>query len=102
MVGPFGVVDEVERVDLGLQFLERLGERLLVEVAEQGLVEAFVLALGRRFVGLAGDRLDAHGVGPAHAAEEPVGTDRRVDQVGLGHGIAVEVDAAAALLWLRS
>ncbi len=34
---------------------------VLVEVAEQGLVEAFVLALGGGFVGLAGDRLDTEG-----------------------------------------
>jgi hypothetical protein len=58
-VGTLGVVDVVERVDLGLQLRERVGERLLVEVAEQGLVEAFVLALSGRLVGLAGDRLGA-------------------------------------------
>ena len=59
LVGALGVVDVVERVDLGLQLGQRVGEWLLVEVAEQGLVEAFVLALGGRLVRLAGDRLDA-------------------------------------------
>lgn len=54
-----GVVDVVEPVDLGLQLRELLGERLFVEVAEQGLVEAFVRALGGRPVGRAGDRLGA-------------------------------------------
>jgi len=48
----------VEGVDLGLQLGEGLGEGLLVELAGQGLVEAFVLALGGRLVRLAGDRLD--------------------------------------------
>jgi hypothetical protein len=46
-VGSFGVVDLVERVDLGLQIGEGLGEWLLVQVAKQGLMEPFVLALGR-------------------------------------------------------
>ena len=45
----FGVVDVVERIDLGLE---------LFEVAEQGLVEPFVLSLGGRLVWLTGDRLD--------------------------------------------
>ena len=58
LVGAFGVVDVVERVDVGLKFGQALGEVLLVEVSEQGLVEAFVLALGGRLVGLAGDGLD--------------------------------------------
>jgi hypothetical protein len=47
-----------KRVDLGRQLGQTAGQRLFVEVAEQGLVEAFVLALGGRLVGLAGDRLD--------------------------------------------
>ncbi|KQW96047.1 hypothetical protein ASC84_22030 [Acinetobacter sp. Root1280] len=59
LVGALGVVDVVERVDLGLQGGQCVGQWLLVEVAEQGLVEAFVLALGGRLVGLAGDRLHA-------------------------------------------
>lgn len=46
MVGTLGVVDVVEGVDLGLELGQCGGEWLLVEVAEQGLVEAFVLALG--------------------------------------------------------
>lgn len=57
-----GVVEVVEGVDLVLQFVEGFGEWLFVEVAEQGLVEAFVLALGGRLVGLAGDRLDAQAI----------------------------------------
>ena len=61
LVGALGVVDVVEGVNLGLQLGQVGGQWLLVEVAEQGLVEAFVLALGGRFVGLAGDRLDAQG-----------------------------------------
>ena len=58
-MGAFGVLDVVERVDLGLQVGQCVGEWLFVEVAEQGLVEAFVLALGGRLVRLAGDRFDA-------------------------------------------
>jgi hypothetical protein len=58
LVTPFGVVDVVERVDLGLQFLARFGQGLLAQVAEQGLVEAFVLPLRGRLARLAGDRLD--------------------------------------------
>lgn len=59
LMGSLGVVGLIEVVDLLLQLLERAGERLLVEEAEQGLVEAFVVALRRGLVGLAGDRLDA-------------------------------------------
>jgi hypothetical protein len=44
-VGAFDVVDVVEGIDLGLQLLKGFRQRLFVEVAEQGLVEAFVLAL---------------------------------------------------------
>ena len=58
-MGSFGVVEVVERVDVGLELGQGLGEWLLVEVAEQGLVEAFVLSLRGGLVGLAGDRLDA-------------------------------------------
>ena len=57
LMGPLGVVDDIELVHLRLQFLKRFGEGLFVEVAEQGLVEAFVLALRGRLVGLPGDRL---------------------------------------------
>jgi hypothetical protein len=46
LVGALGVVDVVERVELGLQLGQVGGEWLFVEVAEQRLVEAFVLALG--------------------------------------------------------
>jgi hypothetical protein len=53
----FGVIDHVERVDLGLQLLQRLGERLLVEEPEQGLMEPLILALRGRLIGFAGDRL---------------------------------------------
>ena len=47
-----GVIDQIERVDLPLQLLERGGEGLLVEEAEQRLVEALVLALRGRLIGL--------------------------------------------------
>lgn len=57
----FGVVDLIESVDLLLQLLEGVGEGLLVEVAEQGLVEPLVLALRRRLVRLTRDRLDTEG-----------------------------------------
>ena len=50
----FGVVDLIEPVDLFLQLLEGLGQGLLVEEAEEGLVKAFVLALRGRFRGFPG------------------------------------------------
>ena len=65
MVGTLGVKDVVERVDLGLEFGQRLRDGLLVEVAKQGLVEAFVLALGGWLVGLAGDGLHPQGTNVA-------------------------------------
>jgi hypothetical protein len=43
LVGTLVVVDVVEGVDLGLQLGQSGGERLLVEVAEQVLVEASFL-----------------------------------------------------------
>lgn len=46
-----GVVDDVEPVDLFLQLFEGGGDGLLVEPAEQGLVEALVLALRGRLTG---------------------------------------------------
>jgi len=58
-VRTLGVVDDVEPVDLFLQLFEGGGDGLLVEPAEQGLVEALVLALRGRLAGPAGDRLDA-------------------------------------------
>ena len=54
----FGVIDLVEPVDLLLQLLQRRGQRLFIEPAEQRLVEAFVLALRGGFIGFAGDRLN--------------------------------------------
>ena len=45
LVRTFGVMDLIEAIDLLLQLLEGLGEKLLVEELEQGLVEAFVLAM---------------------------------------------------------
>ena len=59
LVRSLGVMDLVEPIDLLLQLLKGASEGLLVEPAEQGLVEAFVLALRRGFVWLPGDRLDA-------------------------------------------
>ena len=72
MVGSLGVIDVVERVDLGLQLGERVGEWLLVQVAEQGLVEAFVLSLSGRLVGPAGDRFGSQAGDVFHElAHEP-------------------------------
>jgi len=53
----------VERVDLGLQLGQGVGQRLFVQVAEQRLVKAFVLALGGWLVGLARDRFHAKRLG---------------------------------------
>ena len=58
-VRTFGVVDLIEAVELFLQLLEVLRQGLLVEKPEQGLVEAFMLALHGRFIRFAGDRLHA-------------------------------------------
>ena len=87
LVGPLGVVDAVELIDLGLEFVEGGGERLLVQPAEQGAVKAFVLALGGRLVGLARDRFDAkagHVVGqaadvatPGRVERDPLSVSRR-------------------------
>ena len=57
-MGSLGVVDPVEPIDLLLQLLQTRREWLFVEEAEQGLMEASVLALRRRFIGFAGDRFD--------------------------------------------
>ena len=51
------VIDLIEPVDLLLQLLESAGDELLIEETEQGLVEAFVLALRGGLVGFPGDRL---------------------------------------------
>lgn len=45
-----GVIDQIEDVDLSLQLLECVGERLLIKEPEQGLVETFVLAVKSRGV----------------------------------------------------
>jgi len=57
-VGSLSVIDPVEPVDLTLQLLEGAGQGLLIQPAEQRLVEAFVLALRGGFIGFAGDRLN--------------------------------------------
>jgi len=49
LVGSLSVRDPVELINLDLQLLERRSQGLFVEEAEQGLVEAFVLALRGRF-----------------------------------------------------
>ena len=67
LVGSLSVIDLVEPVDLDLQLLERRGQGLFVEEAEQGLVEAFVLALRGRFIGFAGDRLNTERGDVGHA-----------------------------------
>ncbi len=66
-MGALGVVDVVERIDLGLELGQCFGQWLLVEIAEQGLVEAFVFALRGWLVGLSGDRLDPE---CAHVSDE--------------------------------
>ena len=58
LVRALGVIDPVELIDLPLELLERGGKWLFVEPTEQGLVEAFIFALRRWFIGFAGDRLD--------------------------------------------
>ena len=57
----FGVLDDIEPVDLVLQLLEGAPEGLLVEVAEQFLMEPFILALCGRLVGLTRGRFDTEG-----------------------------------------
>lgn len=54
LVGALGVVDVVEAVDLLLELGDGVGQGLPARVAEQGLVEALVLALGGGPVGSAG------------------------------------------------
>ena len=46
LVGALGVVDVVEAVDLLLELGDGVGQGLLVQVAEQGLAEALVVARG--------------------------------------------------------
>ena len=58
----------VEAVDLLLELGDGVGQGLLVQVAEQGLVEALVLALGGGVVGFAGGGLDAQGAHVPHQA----------------------------------
>ena len=90
LVGALGVVDEVEAVYLLLKLGDGGGQGLLVQVAEQGLVEALVLALGGGVVGLGGDGLDPQG---AHVLHQASGTassggvegDAVVGQQTLGH-----------------
>lgn len=53
-----GVVDQVEPVHLGLELLVGRGQGLLVQPAEEGLMEPFILPLRGRLIRLAGDRLD--------------------------------------------
>ena len=53
-MGALGVVDKVEAVDLLLKLDDEGGQELLVQVAEQGLAKALVLALGGGVVRLTG------------------------------------------------
>jgi len=71
LVGSLSVVDPVELIDLDLQFLQRRGQGLFVEPAEQCPAEAFVLALRGGFIGFAGDRLDAE---PGDVGDELAGS----------------------------
>ena len=90
LVGALGVVHEVEAVYLILKFGDGGGQGLLVQVAEQGLVETLVLALGGGVVGLGGDGLDPQGAHVLHQASgdsAPAGveSDAVVGQQTLGH-----------------
>ena len=58
----------VEAVDLLLELGDGVGQGLLVQVAEQGLAEALVLALGGGPVGSAGGGFDAQGAHVLHQA----------------------------------
>ena len=91
-MGTPGVVDPIERVDLGLQFRQGVGERLLVEVAEESLVGALILALGSGRVGPAGNRLDPESGGVRN--ERPVECARRGARGAgrSGEGVLEEVD----------
>jgi hypothetical protein len=71
LVGALGVVDTIEVVDLGLKFLEGVGQGLLVQPPEQCLVESFVLALSLGVVGLARDRLHSQGSGVCGELADP-------------------------------
>ena len=89
-MGALGVVDKVEAVYLLLKLGGGGGQGLLVQVAEQGLVEALVLALGGGVVGLGGDGLDPQGAHVLHQASgdsAPAGvkSDAVVGQQTLGH-----------------
>ena len=80
----------VEAVDLLLELGDGVGQGLLVQVAEQGLVEALVLALGGGVVGLGGNGLDPQGAHVLHQASgdsAPAGveSDAVVGQQTLGH-----------------
>ncbi|GAB3099615.1 hypothetical protein GCM10027054_30050 [Isoptericola nanjingensis] len=75
-----------------VQLLERVGQGLLVEVAEQGLVEPFVLALGRRLGRLAGDRLGSQSAHVCHELADVAAAgrvERRavVAEQPLGHAV---------------
>jgi hypothetical protein len=59
LVGLLGVSDLVEGIDLPLQLLEARCEDFFVEPLEQRLVDAFVLALRRRFIGFSDDWFNA-------------------------------------------
>ena len=73
LMRPLSVIDPIERINLALQHLKGFGERLFIKPAEQRLVGAFLLAQRGRFLGFAGDGLDAEpsdvGVGPAPLGE---------------------------------
>lgn len=66
LVRAFGVVVEVELIYLRLQGSDCGCRRLLAQERVQGVVKAFVLALGGGFVGLPGHGLDPHGLQMLH------------------------------------
>lgn len=61
LVRAFGVIELIERVDVLLELFKGPGEGLFVQEPEEGLMEAFVLALCGWFVRFPGDRLDPQG-----------------------------------------
>ena len=58
LVRTFGVIDPVKLINLRLQLVKGIGEGLLIEMPEQGLVKAFVFTLRGRLIWLSRDRFN--------------------------------------------
>ena len=112
LVGALGVVDAVEVIDLGLEFLEGTGQRLLVQPSEQCLVESFILALRLWVVRLACDRFDSQGSSMCGELADPPTTVRVQGHPVVGEGTtgrasalfspSATSDGPAALGWSSS